>query len=221
MNDTELDDMLEQWKAPEPRAELRERVRRQQPRKWSFAWPAWHLSKGLAAGALVGAAICFIGIAAAFPQVLAPAARFNLLSEYVDHEDDGSSIIREYRASTAHNGQEIILERSNPDNWLMNLHFLLFDNVHRLLGISEAAPASMASDCSFPSMSVIGYEMTLNYRTTVQRTVNGDGSRYTEWRSPDLDCIVMKYIADKPAASGQFQMTKERRPMAVRINHPQ
>jgi hypothetical protein len=164
----------------------------------------WHLSKVLLAGALAGGAMCFIGITAAFPQVLSPTPRFNLLSEYVDYEDDGSSIIREYRASTAHNGQEIILERSNPDNWLMNIHFHFFDTVHRLLGIAKAAPPPMASDCSFPTMSVIGHEMTLNYRTTVQRTVNEDGSRYTEWRSPDLDCIVVKYIAEKPAANGRY-----------------
>jgi hypothetical protein len=222
MNDTELDDMLNQWESPKVPARLRESIKLPPPqRKWRLSWPSWHLSKGLLAGALAGLAMCFIGITAAFPQVLTPTPRFNLLSEYLEYNDDGSSRIQEYRASTAQNGQETIIERTNPDNWMMNLHFHLFDTLHRLLGINEQPPRPMAlSDCSMQGMSVIGHEAILNYRTTVQRAVDENGGHYTEWRAPDLGCIVMKATWEK-LANGELKLTDERRPLGVRINHAQ
>ena len=217
MNDTELDDMLNKWDAPPVPRGLRERISQEPPRKkWKFRLPS-----GLVFGLAAGAAMCFFGMTAAFPQALGPAPRFNLLSEILDHKEDGSSSIYEYRASTAHNGAEIMLEQTYPDSWFLTLHAHFFGAVHRMLGISGHPPESMASDCSVPKMSVIGHETLLNYRTTVQRVVDEDGSRYTEWRSPDLDCITMKYIAEKPVGNGQFRITVERRPMTVRINHAQ
>ncbi len=221
MNDTELDDMLNQWESPEVPARLRESIKLPPPeRKWRFSWPSWHLSKGLLAGAVIGGGMCFIGISAAFPQVLAQSGRFTVVSEYFDHKDDGSSVLYETRASTAQHGREIILVRTNPDNWMMNLHFFLFDRLHRLLGISQGPPAQIGSDCSVRGLSVVRSETILNYQTTMQRGVYQDGSRYTEWRAPALDCIVMKYTREE-LINGELKLTDERRPILVQINRAQ
>jgi hypothetical protein len=218
MNDTELDEMLNQWKAPEPGAELRSRVRGMQPRRRRFIWPSWHLSKGLIAGVAAGAVMCLFGVSVGFPQVFAPSSvRFNLLSEFRVYHDDGSFTVTEQRASTAIHGREIILQRFVPDNIFMSVHMQFFDMFHRWLGMNAAGPASITSDCATPDASVIGHETVIGYRTTVVQYPD----RYREWRAPDLDCIVMKWIVEKPAANGEFRITSERRPLIVRINHPQ
>ncbi|HVY94488.1 MAG TPA: hypothetical protein VHA14_17120 [Bryobacteraceae bacterium] len=224
MNDTELDEMLNQWKAPEPGAELRERVRGMKPRRqWRLGWPSWHMSKGLFAGVAAGAVMCLFGIVAAFPQALAPSGvRFNLISEYLVYHDDGSFTVHEHRASTARNGQEIILDRDIPGDAFMSMHMHFFDTIHHWFGMSDG-PASIASDCSVPDVTVIGHETVLGYKTIVLRYPDEDGgkSRYTEWRSPDLDCIVMKSVTEKAAANGGFRIASERRPLTVRMNHAQ
>jgi hypothetical protein len=225
MNETELDELLNQWQAPEPGAELRGRIRGLQPRRRRFAWPSWHLSKGLLAGVAAGAVMCLFGISVAFPQVFARSSiRFNLLSEFRVYHNDGSFTVREQRASTAVHGSEIILQRYVPDNTFMNVHMMFFDMFHRLLGMNEVpAPARMASDCSVPDASVTGHETVLGYRTTVLQYPPDpqDRSRYREWRSPELDCIVMKWIVEEPRANGGFRIASERKPLVVRINRPQ
>jgi len=220
MNDTELDDMLNQWEAPEVPARLRDSIVLPRPPKRRIAWPSWHLSKGLLAGALAGAAMCFIGIATAFPQVLAPSSGFYVVSEYIEHKADGSSVAYEDRVATAQHGREIILKRHVPNNLFMDLHMRFFDTVHRLLGLEHEGPAGMGSDCSIPGLSVIGHETVLNYQTIRQRTMDKDGSRYTEWRAPDLECIVMKYTKEEPV-NGELTLTDERRPMFVKLNRAQ
>lgn len=218
MNDIELNEMLNQWKAPEPSAELRERVHAMQPRRRRFTLPSWHLGKGLFAGVAAGAVMCLFGISVAFPQAFSPSSvRFNLISEYRVYNDDGSVTVREQRASTAVHGREIILERHVPDDAFMTAHMQFFDMIHRLFGIGAEAPASMSGDCSVPDASVAGHESLLGYRTTVLQYPD----RYREWRSPDLDCIVMKWVIEKPGAHGELRITSERRPLTVRMNRPQ
>jgi len=225
MNDTELDEMLNQWKAPEPGAELRGRIRGMKAQKRRFAWPSWHLSKGLFAGVAAGAVMCLFSISVAFPQVFAPSsARFNLISESGVYNDNGSFTVREARVSTAVHGKEIILKRNIPDNVLMSLHMRFFDMIHQLLGMSDdGSPSSISSDCSMPGTAVAGHATVLGYQTAIIRypESQSDNSRYTEWRAPDLDCITMKWVVEKPAANGGFRITSERRPLIVRINHAQ
>ena len=215
MNDTELDEMLNQWKAPEPGAELRGRIRGMQPRGRRFAWPSWHLSKGLFAGVAAGAVMCLFGIGVAFPQVFARSGvRFDLISESGVYSDDGSFTVREERVSTAVHGKEIILKRNIPNNVPMSLHMRFFDMIHRWLGMDQPGPESITSDCVVPDATVIGHETVIGYQTTVLRYPD----HYREWRAPDLDCITMKWVVEKPTANGGFRITSERRPLTVRIN---
>jgi hypothetical protein len=186
-----------------------------QPPRRRFVWPAWHLSKGLFAGVAAGAVMCLFGISVAFPQVFAPSSvRFNLLSEFIVHSEDGSITVRESRASTAVKGREIILQRRVPDNVFMSVHMQLFDMFHRWLGMNAEGPASITSDCAVPDASVIGHETVIGYKTTVLQYPD----HYREWRAPDLDCITMKWVVEKPTANGGFRITSERRPLIVRIN---
>ena len=218
MNETELDDMLNKWDAPPVPRGLRERISQEPPRrKWHFRLPS-----GLFIGLAAGAAMCFIGITAAFPQAVGPTPRFNLISEYLRYKDDGSSTIKEYRASTARNGQEIVLEQTFPDSWLMTLHQGFFLTVHRMLGLNHTPPASMASDCALPKTSVVGQETLLGYQTYKLLFHDAELSegRYTEWRAPALDCIPMKLTWEK-RSGGELKLVDEKRPMTVRINRAQ
>ncbi|HVV43905.1 MAG TPA: hypothetical protein VHC72_01830 [Bryobacteraceae bacterium] len=221
MNDTELDEILNQWKSPEPGAELRARIRGLQPRGRRFAWPTWHISKGLFAGVAAGAVMCLFGISVAFPQAFAPAAiRFNLLSEFVSWHDDGSSQVREVRASTMIGGREIFLERHVPDDELMTLHMHFFDTIHRMLGVGEGAPESFGNDCSVPNARADGHETLLGYQATklVYNPADFNGGRYIEWRAPELECIVMKSTWEK-LVNGELRLRDERRSLTVRVNH--
>jgi len=215
MNDTELDDMLNKWDAPPVPRGLRERISQEPPRKkWKFRLPS-----GLFFGLAAGAAMCFIGMTAAFPQAMGPTPRFNLLSEVLEYKDDGSSTIREYRASTARDGAEIMLQQTFPDSFFMTIHQGFFNTVHRILGL-EHGPAPMASDCSYPGHAVLGQETLVGYQTTKLRYTDDSTGRYTEWRAPQLDCIAMKYTWEK-LVKGEFQLAEMKKPMTVRINQAQ
>lgn len=221
MNDTELDDMLNQWEAPEVPARLRDSIVLPRPPKRRIAWPSWHLSKGLLAGVAIGGVMCLFGVAAAFPQALSPTPRFNLLSKFVVYRSDGTSTIQELRASTAQQGREIILDQNFPDSLFMTVHARFFGAVHRLLGLEHPGPPTMASDCSSPDNSAVAHEKLLGYQTTKLLFKPGEtGGRYIEWRSPQLDCIIMKSTWEK-AENGEFKLTEERLPMVVRINRTQ
>jgi hypothetical protein len=181
------------------------------------------MSKGLFAGLAAGAAMCLFGMSIAFPQVLAPSGvRFNLISESGVYNDDGTFTVQEERVSTAVHGKEIILKRNIPDNEFMSLHMRFFDMIHRWLGMDDG-PASTASDCSVAGAAVAGHETLLGHQTTVLQYPADmqEHSRYREWRAPDLDCIVMKWIVEKPTANGGFRIASERRPLTVRMNHAQ
>lgn len=221
MNDNELDDLLTRWETPEaPASKMRARLKMDSPRRPRFTWSFREIRWGLVTAGLAGAATCFVGIAAAFPQAILPEPRFNLISEVVRYKADGSQRVQEYRASTARDGVELMLDQSYPDNPFMTIHQRFFNTIHQLLGIGSA-PTAMSKDCQVPSLTVIGRESILNYTTTVQRTLNEDGSRYTEYRAPELDCAVMKYVVETPVGNGQFRIASEKRPMTVRINHAQ
>ncbi len=219
MNDSELDDMLNQWDAPPVPRGLRERISPASAPRSRFRLPS-----GMVFGLTAAAAMFLLVVGVASPQTfgLVPSARFNLLTETHEFKRDGSSTITEYRASTAHNGAEIILEQTFPDNAFMTIHQRFFNLMHRMLGLEHTAPASMASDCSYPEHAVLGTEVLLGYQTTRLRYTGPDSSdgRYTEWRAPQLDCIKMKTTWEK-LVGGEFKLAEERRPMTVRINRPQ
>jgi hypothetical protein len=103
MNDSELDEILNQWSAPSAPPSLRKRVRAgfpaHPPRK--LRW-----GKSLAAAAFLAAALLLLVVTQALPQP-PPPIPWSVDSEFVRYADDGSSSIEMYATSYESNGSEI------------------------------------------------------------------------------------------------------------------
>jgi hypothetical protein len=112
MNDSELDEILNQWSEPATPPSMRKRMRAgfpaRQPRK--FRW-----GKSLIAAAILAAALFFLVVGQAFPQRPAPIP-WSVDSEFVRYADDGSRSIEMYSTSWESNGNEILLSRWMPGN---------------------------------------------------------------------------------------------------------
>ena len=133
MNDTELDELLNQWSAPAAPASLRENVRsgfaaglqrKTSPgvRRWIAAFVPSGRKRLLAA--ILGVGAFLLIVTQAFPQMFglgAPPIKtpYTVDSEYLRYGDGGSSSAQLHRIqmySTSYNlhGREIILSRSLP-----------------------------------------------------------------------------------------------------------
>jgi len=126
MNETELDEMLNQWDAPEvPRrllAELHE-MQRKQKSGWTMRWLAWLVPGGkLFAGAAVGSVVCLllmIRIQAA-PQAPGIHVPWTVDSELIKYADDGTSSVEMQMTSYKLDARnEVLLSRSVPGNVFM------------------------------------------------------------------------------------------------------
>jgi hypothetical protein len=112
MNDSELDEILNQWSAPSAPPSMRRHLQAGfatlPPRK-----RRWRNSL-VAAGVFASAAF-FLLVTQAFPQrpVRTP---WSVDSEFVRYADDGSTSIEMYSTSYESNGAEILLSRSMPGN---------------------------------------------------------------------------------------------------------
>jgi hypothetical protein len=127
MNDTELDEMLDQWSVPPAPASLRARVRAgfaacppqaappSVPVRWRWAF-APGSRKVLPAACMIGVGAFLWAVTQALSQA-APPVRIPYIvdSEYVRYGDDGSRAVEMYTTSyTAPHGDEIVLSRSIP-----------------------------------------------------------------------------------------------------------
>lgn len=234
MNDTELDEMLNQWKAPEPGAELRGRIRGMKPRKQRFAWPSWHLGRGLVAGAATCGVALLVLVGLAAPETTAGSIPFTVDSEYTRHNRDGSVTITEYRTEYMRDGAEATLSSSFPDNTLMTIHnrfFYAFQNlmypmVRAVHGPNKRAISAetVANDCVWPGakdLKIISHEKILGYMTAVLRLPQsvGNDDRGTEWRAPALGCFVLRSTWEALENDGSYRLTYEKRATKVTINH--
>jgi hypothetical protein len=236
MNDTELHEILNQWKAPEPGAELRGRIRGMKPQRRQFVWPSWHLGRGLFAGAATCGVALLVLVGIAAPQTTAGSIPFTVDSEYTRHGKDGSTTVAEYRTEYMRDGAEVTLSSSYPDNTLMTIHnrfFYAFQNllypmVRAVHGPNKHAISAetVANDCVSPGASdlkVIGHEKILGYMTAVSRLprVTGDDGRYTEWRAPALGCFVLRGTWESAETDGSYRLTYEKLATKVTVNHAQ
>ena len=104
MNDSELDEILNEWRAPSPPPSMRKRVQagfltlRPRKRRWR--------KSVVAAGALASATF-FLLVTQAFPQHPARLP-WSVDSEFVRYADDGSASIEMDSTSYESNGAEIL-----------------------------------------------------------------------------------------------------------------
>lgn len=212
MNDTELDDMLNQWDAPPVPASLRDKVlaglagREQTRRRW-FAWPSWHVGKGLFAGMAAGAVVFLFVIAQAFPQMLVPSSPvlrypYVVESNVTRYANDGSSRIDANLYSSSYKGTEIVVTESHPGmpllNWITGFHNGLHYVALRLVP-GLVMPESAAKDAWFSTYvqagcvdkgeTVIGQETILKHPTTVVQQMDNDW-RETVWRARTWDVLL-------------------------------
>jgi hypothetical protein len=231
MNDTELDEILDTWKAPEPPASLRGNVRagyavRVEKRRPRARLALWAAAFGLGAFLLV--------LAQAFPQtvkLVAPAYKipYTVESEYVNYARDGSIDERIDYVSYQRNGEEIVLSQSVPGDPLKTIGMQLVSTTHAYLlqfhrlifgsGDFEAhtqhAAAFVASGCTL--MGVAGHETILGY-TTVKVQSAGNGRRATTWMAPDLGCFTMRLVLEKQRPDGTYRVVGEKHATKVTIN---
>jgi hypothetical protein len=233
MNDKELDEMLNQWDAPAVRTELRENVRagfvaaKTKPRR-RFAWPSWHVGKGLFAG-LAAAALCLVAISQAFPQALnlsssSPVAfPYVVISSVVAYADDGSSRPDANIISSSYKGTEIVISETHPGNpwqeWIKgfhnSVHYFLLRYVPGLVLPESAAKDAwfnsyVQSGCVGSGQTPVGHDTILGHATTALQHIDPDGWRGTEWRAPDLGCFALRRKSEAPDPGGGYRLVAER-----------
>jgi hypothetical protein len=245
MNDTELDEMLNQWDAPAAPASLREKVRASGPErsvKRRFAWPSWHVGKGLFAGMAAGAVLFMVVMAQAFPQSFGMGGPSPVIgypyfveSNVTVCPDNGSSHIDAVVRSFSYKGTEIVLNEEYPALSLQEILMGFHIGIHQVLlryvpGL--VMPESAAKDAWFKAYveagcvdkgeNPIGHETILRHATTAVQHIDPDGWRGTVWRAPDLGCFAMRYRNEMPVAGGGYRVTKERDAVRVaqRDGHP-
>jgi hypothetical protein len=239
MNDSELDEVLDQWDAPGPRAELRESVRarfatlNERPPKKGRAWLAWFApsaTKGLLAGAAAGAVVFLAVIGQAFPQSFglgspSPALRsgYAVISNVVVYARDGSSRIEANVISHNYKGTEIVIAESDPGNTVTGfiksvhtgVHYLLLRYVPNLV-LPESSErdawfsAYVQSGCVDKGEIQVGQETILDHATNVLQQTYPDGSRWTAWRAPDLGCFALRWKSEEPIPGGGLRLVRQR-----------
>lgn len=170
MNDTELDELLDQWSAPPAPASLRESVRagyaaglenKTSPDvRHGIAAFVPGARKRLLAAAVLGVGVFLVIVTQAFPQMLglgSPSVKppYTVDSEFLRYGDGGSSSAQLHRIqmlSTSYNlnGREIILSRSLPGNPFGTAFRRALDPIHSFLSqlalpfVATAAQAERA-----------------------------------------------------------------------------
>jgi len=245
MNDTELDDMLNQWDAPPVPASLREKVRaglalRKSPGKRWFTLPSWHIGKGLFAGVAAGAALFLVVMAQAFPQSFVSSSPvlgypFYVRSNVTEYAADGSSRIGANLSSYSYKGTEIVFMETHPGNplqeWIKTfhngMHYVLLRWVPGLVMPESAAKdawfsAYVQAACVGKGENAVGQETILKHATTAVQHVDPDGWRGTEWRAPDLGCFALRTRSEEPLPGGGYRVTRQRDALYVawRDGHP-
>jgi hypothetical protein len=248
MNDTELDDMLNQWDAPPAPPSLREKVRaglalgRGRKRIGErFAWPTWHVGKGLFAGMAAGAVVFLFVIAQAFPQAMgmsvpSPVLGYPYLvrSNVIAYAPDGSWRVEATLFSYSYKGSEIVVTETHPGNpledWLMGfhngIHYALLRYMPGLVVPESAAKdawfsAYVQAGCVDKGENAVGHETIRKHETTVVQHIDPDGWRGTVWRAPDLGCFALETKSEEPVAGG-YRLVRQRGAVMVfvRGGHP-
>ena len=216
MNDTELDEILDQWNAPEPPDSLRRRTRaayiatvhRPAARRRLAVW-------------VFGLASFLLVLTVAFPQTMklvAPGEKppYTVDSDINYFRPDGSVDREENITSYNDSKGEVVLSRSVVGNMLesvlLQMHHFLFGFPRG--GYADEAKA-VANGCA--DGPVAGHEKILGY-DTVAISYEGNARKYTVWRAPALACFAMRILGEKQQTDGSRHRIMERHAVKVTIN---
>jgi hypothetical protein len=216
MNDAELDEMLDQWKAPAPRFRLRRPKRR---------LPRW-IPVSLAAAAV------FFVVVRAFPQAAPGSIPYVVESEYF-HYERGNRVVTMHTYSYNLQGGEQMVSRwvpgdsaGNATRQMLDVPVRIFSSfvIPRLTAPGETPGAAwirpvgssgviascsraclvtqswgmgsgaalIANGCVWPGSTVIERETILGHATVASSFTPRFGRRFTTWMAPDLGCFALK-----------------------------
>lgn len=242
MNDTELDEMLDQWSVPPAPASLRAGVRAGfaaspsqtappgVPVRWRWAF-APGLRKALPAACMIGVGAFLWMVTQALSQTL-PAVRipYTVDSEFVRYGGDGSPSVEVYITSYNENGREIILSRSFPGQPLRTAFASTLDAVEFVVvklalpfqndadreRRSKAAAELVRDGCAHGM--VVGHETILTYPATAVESRISNGGRLTVWRAPALGCFMLRAMSEAAGPNGTYRVEWVHRAIQVTQN---
>jgi hypothetical protein len=236
MNDTELDEVLNQWGVQDANPSMRERARvrfraerAQRTNRRGLRRIAIFLQgsgKGLAAG-LVAAGVFLMIVIQVSPKMLASSQhplRIPWLVQYetLRYGNDGLPNSKVEILSFSRDGKEVILSES--DSSIMNAV---------RVGLLRVAPALLIPSESSEDVShlnvlirngcatgqVIGHESILNHQTTVVQNASPDHTRTTQWLAPDLECFALRLTSEERKSDGPFRLVLRKQATKIIVNH--
>lgn len=216
MNDTELNEILDQWNPPEPPESLRRKtlaaytatVPHAAPRRRVMLWA-------------FGLASFLVVLTVAFPQtvkLVAPGEKppYTVESGINYFAPDGTVEREENITSFNDSRGEAVLSRTIVGSvWgslLMQMHHFLFGPVR---GVYADTADAVAKGCV--TGPLVGRETILHYDTVAIRR-EGSGLRYTVWRAPALACFAMRLVTETQQPDGSWRRAMERHALRVTIN---
>ena len=249
MNDTELDELLNIWKAPPPRESLREGVRvgieaKHRERK---LFTGWRLLSGAAAVVVVAV---MLANTKAFPEKVSPPPYTvdSQIIRYVGWSLDASG--PESALVTSYNdaGSEVFLSWSSPDHPLEAAFWEAMSGVvggvgritrrlsltpdqiarrearavvHPTVGQSwdVGERAMLVSSGCRVQGKVVGEEVILNYPTKAVQHDIGGGRVMTLWMAPDLSCFALRAMIEALQPDGSRTLVSEKKALKVTVNH--
>ena len=238
MTDTELDEMLDLWTAPQVqeswrgplRAQLVSATPRSRLRQWRMPVRPFAAFAGFAAGAV----LCVALIAVAYPQVLpggSSAQRIPFLAEsrFLSYGRNGSPAIDFITLSYQYKGSEVTLQETKPGDPLflqlarnirVGVQLLMIRFAPGLALPKGTSDAFVRSGCG-SGLNVIGREVILGYSTTVIQTIvrdAGDPARVSWWFAPDLGCFPLKMRWESRQPDGSYQLHRARETVNVTMS---
>ena len=246
MNDTELDEMLDQWSVPPPPASMRERVRAgfaaaqpltpppAVPVRWKWAFMP-STRKALPAACMIGIGAFLWVVTQALSQTPPPVRiPYTVDSEFVRYSEDGSQVVEMYSTSYYENGHEIILSRSFPGHPFQTAFGSILDATQRwrqlmlpffvnaeLLERARARASERAADLLRSGCvdgPEVGRETILNYPTTAVERRLGDRRKMTLWMAPGLGCFALRFTTEEQRPDGKFHMVTVKQALKVTLN---
>jgi hypothetical protein len=240
MSDTELDELLDKWSAPEAPAALRERVRagfgavREQKmiagrfERWRPVFAAVARKGLLVAGCVAAGALLFT-VSLAFPQSTVRPP-YVVDSELVTYAEDGSAGGPMRIDSYSDQGREVVLSRWYPDDPFKTAigRFLDFWQSHvlsftasreRIEQRSKVQAERAAAQAGCGDRDVVGHEMILGHPAVEsQHLSSADRRRASIWMAPDLACFPLRITVEVQRPDGTFRLVWKREALKVTVN---
>jgi hypothetical protein len=232
MNDTELNDILNIWTAPDAPPSLRSRVRvgyrDLAPRRSRVRTIFWTTAAGFA--------IFLFFLTAAFPQTakLVAAAEkipFTVTTDLIEIGLNGSLTHELVQTSYLRGGHEVMLSQSIPGNPLATLamsaiteyHLFLGEIVDPLFGGNHEPEPGLQQHAALVAAGcvngpVVGHETILGYQTVDIQRDTPPGLITVIAMAPVLSCFPLKIDRSRQNPDGSWRLVWQRHALRITVN---